>query len=69
MRANSVDWALPGSAREEIVMMAYPSYGFIMIGCQIVDFVVSWNMKNDCTWMDMIFSIDSYPLEDFTIDI
>ena len=40
LRANSVVWALPGNARDEIAMRDYPSYGFIMIGCQIVDFVV-----------------------------
>ena len=55
-----VVWAQPGVPGHEIVMKAYPSYGFIMIACQIVDFEVFWNVVDDGTGMDVIFSMNSY---------
>jgi len=55
-----VVWALPSVPGHEIVIGTYPSYGFIMIVCQIVDFEVFWNVVDDGTGMDVIFSMDSY---------
>jgi len=54
-------WALPGAPGHEIIIKAYPSYSYLMIACQIVDFEVFWNVEDDGTGMDVIFSMDSYP--------